>query len=157
MALTLKGHEWFWAGIAVFGDYKPWSVHVGDGGDRSTYPEHSGRILDLKDGKTSAVTHFVEMIEPELPNNIAIAIVPSHDPDKVGGGLKSLAAKLAEHGSRIDVSRCLVRTKKINKLAHGGDRSKDVHLESIAVVAPDLIPFPPAAETWARTVVLSMS
>jgi predicted amidophosphoribosyltransferase len=139
MALTLKGHKRFWAGIAVFGDYKPWSVHKEEGGDGSTYPAHSGRILDLKDGKANAVTHFVEMIEPELPDNIAIATVPSHDPDKVGGGLESLAAKLAERGSRIDASRCLVRTKKINKLAHGGDRSKDVHFESIAVVTPDLI------------------
>jgi predicted amidophosphoribosyltransferase len=109
------------------------------GGDRSNYPAHSGRILDLKDGKESAISNFAEMIEPKLPNNIAIAVVPSHDPEKVSIGLENLAAQLAERGNRVDASECLVRTNKIEKLAHGGDRSKSVHLESIDVVRPDLI------------------
>jgi predicted amidophosphoribosyltransferase len=139
MVLTLKGHKRFWAGIAIFGDYKPWSAHKEDGGDGSNYPEHSGRILDLKDGKASAVNHFAAMIEPTLPNNIVIAVVPSHDPQKLGGGLKDLAVKLAERGNRIDGSRCLVRTKKIDKLAHGGDRSKEVHVQSIGLISPALI------------------
>jgi predicted amidophosphoribosyltransferase len=109
------------------------------GGDSSSYPPHSARILDLKDGRVDAVRHFAEMIEPELPDNIAIATVPSHDPAKVGGGLKMLTAKLAKRGNRIDASQCLVRTKKIDKLAHGGDRSKEVHLGSITVANSALI------------------
>ena len=46
---------------------------------------------------------------------------------------------LQKNGGRIDGSGCLVRTKKIEKLAHGGDRSQDIHLESIVVKNVNLI------------------
>src|SRR5207248_321232 len=65
--------------------------------------------------------------------------VPGHDPAKIGKGLKTLSAELAKNGDRIDGSDCLVRFKKIDKLAHGGDRSKDVHLNSVRVENSDLI------------------
>jgi predicted amidophosphoribosyltransferase len=125
--------------MAVFGDYMPWGVHKSMGGDRSTYPKHSGLILDLKEARPSAVEHFRAMIEPELPENIAIAVVPSHDPAKPGMGLKLLAAALCTSGGRIDATECLVRTKKTDKRAHGGDRSEDVHLGSIVAVRAELI------------------
>jgi len=119
--------------IAAFGDYKPWSWHKMEVGDFSNYPQYSGRILDIKQAKPAAVAFFVERIAPELGDNVAIAIVPSHDPAKPGLGLGMLAAELAKNGSRIDASACLVRTKKIDKLALGGDRSVEVHLQSISV------------------------
>jgi len=50
-----------------------------------------------------------------------------------------LATELAKRGTRVDGSDCLVRTTKIDKLAHGGDRSIEVHLQSIAVALPELI------------------
>ena len=134
MAPVLKGHERFWGTIAVFGDYLPWNVHVANGGDRGNYPPHSGRILDLKEEKQSAVRHFADMLRPEFPDNISIVTVPSHNPAKPGKGLQMLAAALASKGKRIeDASCCLVRSMKIDKLAHGGDRSKEVHLKSITV------------------------
>jgi predicted amidophosphoribosyltransferase len=139
MPSLLRNHAKFWGSIATFGDYKPWTGHTADGGDSSNYPEHSGRILSLKKGKTTAVRHFAQMIEPELPEDIVIVTVPSHDPAAIGGGLKALAGELAKGGNRVDGSECLVRTKKIDKLAHGGDRSKDVHLKSVAVANADLI------------------
>jgi hypothetical protein len=125
--------------IAAFGDYKPWSWHKMEGGDSSNYPEHSGRILDLKEAKPAAVAYFLERIGPELAAKIAIAVVPSHDPAKLAGGLGMLAAELARAGNRTDASPCLVRTTKIDKLAHGGDRSVDVHLRSIVVMHPELV------------------
>jgi predicted amidophosphoribosyltransferase len=133
MAPVLKGHERYWGKVAIYGDYKPWSIHKESGGDGSNYPAHSGRILDLKEGKVAAVSHFAEIIEPELADGVVIVTIPSHDPAKPGSGLQKLAGKLAKSGSRVDGSACLVRTKKIDKLAHGGDRSKDVHLKSVAV------------------------
>jgi predicted amidophosphoribosyltransferase len=50
-----------------------------------------------------------------------------------------LAGELATVCKCTDASGCLVRIKKIAKLAHGGDRSKNVHLESIEVRNPGLI------------------
>jgi adenine/guanine phosphoribosyltransferase-like PRPP-binding protein len=136
----LKGHDRFWGGkVAVYGDYRPWGVHKENGGTREDYPEHSKRILDLKDGKDAAVTHFKGMIEPELGDGVVVVTVPSHDPAKTGGGMKKLAAALAESGNRVDGSGCLARTKKIKKLAHGGDRGKEIHLESVTVAEPELI------------------
>ncbi len=139
MGWVLKAHDRFWNDIAVYGDYLPWNVHKAMGGDRTNWPEHNGLILDLKGNSAHAVAHFKEMIEPELSQNVVIVTVPSHDPAKVGGGLAMLSAALAAGGSRIDGSACLVRTRKIAKLAHGGDRSKDVHLNSIAVAHAELI------------------
>lgn len=139
MSRVFKTHDRYWSFIAVFGDYLPWGVHRSNGGDRSNYPEHSGRILDLKDGKDSGVNYFKERIEPVLREAIAIAVVPSHDPKSQSAGLKKLAAELTKSGNRVDASRCLVRTHKIDKLAHGGNREKQVHLESIVVMRPEVI------------------
>ncbi|HLH88069.1 MAG TPA: phosphoribosyltransferase [Xanthobacteraceae bacterium] len=136
----LKKHDRFWREkVAVYGDYLPWNVHRANGGSRENYPPHSGLILDLKKAGANAVKHFKEMIAPELSDGIVIVTVPSHDPAKPGKGLQSLAAALAESGSRVDGSACLVRSEKIEKLAHGGDRSKEVHLKSVTVAKPELI------------------
>lgn len=139
MARILKGHQQYWSDVAIYGHYVPWGVHKANGGDRSSYDAHSGRILDLKEKRAGAIKHFSEMIAPELPKGIAIATVPSHDPAKAVGGLALLAGELAASCGCVDGSACLVRTKKIEKLAHGGDRSKEVHLQSITVANSGLI------------------
>lgn len=110
------------------------------GGDRSNYPEHSGKILDLKDGRDGAAAHFANLMAPSLGDNFAVVVVPGHDPSKVGSGLKALALEITKAGqNRVDASGGLVRTKKIDKLAHGGDRSEQVHLDSVAVSEPRTI------------------
>lgn len=125
--------------ILAYGSYKPYSWHKMEGGDSTNYPSYSGRILDLKEGKAQAIRNFAELIEPDLGQGFSIAVVPSHDPAKPSAGLIQLAATLAANGNRVDASGCLVRTEKIEKLAHGGDRSIDVHLRTIAVANPRLI------------------
>lgn len=139
MSRTLSKHERYWGDIAVYGDYLPWNVHKGNGGDRSNFPEHSGRILDLKNAADHAVEYFREKIEPGLLNGIVIVDVPSHDPAKPSLGLKKLVAVLSTRGNRVDGSACLIRRTKIDKLARGGDRSKDVHLKSVFVAQPEAI------------------
>jgi predicted amidophosphoribosyltransferase len=93
--------------------------------------------LDLKSGYPAAIPYFQAIIEPEIRNGIAIAVVPSHDPAKGGGGLAALSAALA--GNRIDAASSLARNQKIAKLAHGGDRSLDIHMKTISVANPGLI------------------
>jgi hypothetical protein len=138
--LIIINHQRFWNGIAIFGDYLPWGVHRAMGGDRSNYPEHSGKILDLKDGREGAAAHFAKLMAPSLEGNFAVVIVPGHDPSKVSAGLKALAGEITKAGqNRVDASGGLVRTKKIDKLAHGGDRSEQVHLDSVAVSEPRAI------------------
>jgi predicted amidophosphoribosyltransferase len=109
------------------------------GGDSSNYDRHSGRILDFKQGQVGAINEFDAMVEPLLGSGFAIAVVPSHDPDKQEGPLDILARKLASRKDRVDASKCLQRHTKVAKLATGGPRGKEVHLKSIRVHGADLV------------------
>ena len=42
----------------------------------------SGRILDLKEGKQSAVKYFYNLINEEICKDVTICVVPSSDADK---------------------------------------------------------------------------
>ena len=88
--------------------------------------------------KTEALRGLYRQIDPLLAPNIAIAVVPSHDPDASVSGIQQLAQALARQ-SRIDATACLVRVKKIPKLATGGNRSVTRHLSSIRVEQAELI------------------
>jgi hypothetical protein len=96
----LKNHTNYWSDwLAYFGHYKPWGVHRQNGGTWDDFPPHSKNILEFKKAKTEPIPIFVAMIEPELPNNIAVAVVPGHDPAKPGKGLPTIAAALAAKGA----------------------------------------------------------
>lgn len=68
--------------------------------------------------KTRALRWLFQQIDPLLSQNIAIAVVPSHDPAAGISGIHQLAQALARQ-SRIDATACLVRFRKIPKLATG--------------------------------------
>lgn len=125
--------------VINLGPYRPWSHHAKMGGDSSNYPTHSGRILDIKDNKPSAVAYFFEYMRKRLRAGGALAIVPSHDPDKKPGGLHALVEQLSAACGKDNAAQALVRHTKIAKLAGGGDRDPQVHLESIYVPNPALV------------------
>lgn len=125
--------------VVSLGDYKPWGVHKAEGGDGSNYPAHSGYVLDVKDNKEAGIRYFSEMLDAMLHSGILIVTVPSHDPAKTGGGLASIIARLSASGKRTNGSGVLIRTTKIQKLAHGGARAVDVHLASVAVANVPLV------------------
>ena len=126
-------------GIYAYGTYRPWSWHKSFGGDWSSYPAHSGKLLDLKKNDARAVQYFFNIVVPTINSGIAIAVVPSHDPTSVVSGTRTLANRLAAIDSRHDATGALVRTQKIAKLATGGDRSLSVHLGSVVVPNPQLV------------------
>jgi predicted amidophosphoribosyltransferase len=88
--------------------------------------------------KTLAIREVLRRIDPLVSKNIAIAVVPSHDKAGSVSGIHQLAKALAGNG-RIDATECLVRHKKIRKLALGGSRSVETHLNSIRVEGADAI------------------
>jgi hypothetical protein len=47
----------------------------------------SGRILDLKEGKQSAVKYFYNLINEEICKDVTICVVPSSDADKKESGI----------------------------------------------------------------------
>jgi hypothetical protein len=125
--------------IVTFGNYRPWSWHKSMGGGWSDYPQFSGRMLDLNKGKDGGQQFFAALIEPTLGSGFSIAVVPSHNPEKVMPGIRLFAKALAGVGKRGDATGCLVRHTKIDKLAAGGDRSLTVHLRSIRVDDANLV------------------
>ncbi len=91
---------------------------------------YSGKILDLKEGKLSAVRYFYNLLNEEIRENVTICVVPSSDSEKKVTGMSQLGEMLAQNG-RINKVYLLNRKCSISKLAYGGNRGIDVHLNSI--------------------------
>jgi predicted amidophosphoribosyltransferase len=119
--------------VSYLGDYRPYRHHKEQGGTSSDYPEHSKRILDVKEGEARGINHFFNYMVGRVKSPEAIAVVPSHDPAKGPGGLHTLAARLADQLGLVDASGTLIRHTKIKKMTDGGDRSVEVHLGSVHI------------------------
>jgi len=119
--------------IATLGSFIPWGLHKDQGGDGASYPEHSARILDVKSGQEAGLKYFADFMAPKIRTPGVVAIVPSSDPAKTGPGIIKLAKRLAALTPLSDATSALVRHTKIPKLASGGSRDIQVHLDSIAV------------------------
>lgn len=115
--------------ILSIGEYKPYRIH----GERNPlFDDFSKKILDVKDSKEFALEYFFTILDRNISKGVSLCVVPSHDPQNTESGMGWIAQKLAQNG-RVDATSCLVRKSKILKLAHGGNRSKEVHLNSIDV------------------------
>lgn len=136
-----KNPEWNYLDTRVYlGTYHPYRVWGADG-DKVKNPlfdAYSGLMLDVKENDAAAIEQIRRRLDAILAENIAVACVPSHDPAKLESGIRNLSRRIAAT-NRIDATGCLVRTKKIAKLADGGDRSVEVHLGSIQVANPQVI------------------
>ena len=93
----------------------------------------SGKILDLKEGKESAVEYFFNLIDCEICQDVTICVVPSSNADNTMTGMTLLRERLARNG-RIDKVHFIVRERSIEKLATGGDRSKRIHMDSLGTL-----------------------
>ena len=93
----------------------------------------SGRILDLKEGKQSAVKYFYNLINEEICKDVTICVVPSSDADKKESGIGMLGEMLAADGRKNKVYY-LQRTKSIDKLVYGGCRDRQVHMKTISTL-----------------------
>jgi Phosphoribosyl transferase domain len=125
--------------ISAFGEYKPWGQHKANGGTGGDYPQYSGRLLDLKEKKDRGIVYFYNIVEPAIRKDLVLVTVPSHDPQKAINGIRELAQRICIDDPRIDATEVLVRQKPVQKLALGGDRSKENHTKSIVVASPHLI------------------
>lgn len=124
--------------IVSLGEYHKYRLH-----DNSVNPNitpFSKRILSLKiDLSEYEINKFASEIDSLLESNVAICYVPSCDSTKDDSGVRRLARKVALKSSRIDATECIVRHTTIEKLAKGGNRSKQVHLSSLRVNNENLI------------------
>lgn len=93
----------------------------------------SGKILDLKEGKQSAINYFYNILNEEICDGVTICVVPSSNAEKIKSGIGRLGERLAEN-QRINAVYYLYRTKSIDKLALGGCRDKEVHMKTISTL-----------------------
>lgn len=93
----------------------------------------SGKILDLKEGKASAIRYFYNLIDAEICKGITVCAVPSSDSSKVVTGIGMLAEMLAQNG-RVDKAYFLRRNRDIDKLAWGDRRDQQIHMQSISTM-----------------------
>lgn len=94
---------------------------------------YSGKILDLKEGKMSAVQYFYQLLDPEIRRDVTICVVPSSNSEVKESGIGKLGEMLAGNGRKNKVY-FLRRNKSIDKLATGGNRSMETHMKSISTV-----------------------
>lgn len=126
--------------IVSLGEYRPWTFHKENGGNGGNWPEHSARTLDLKKKKAAGLNYFFNYMVKRVKKPTAIAVVPSHSPATgPTSGVHILAKRIAKELGLVDASKCLVRHTEIEKLAGGGNRSIETHLDSVAVENADLI------------------
>ena len=118
-------------GIMIFTYYHKYWADVGKRIKNPCFDSISGRILDLKEGKMSAVHYFYNVLDKIVPKDVSICVVPSSKAATKETGLIMLGKVLAANG-RKDRVCFLERTRTIPKLATGGRRSKEIHLHSIA-------------------------
>lgn len=93
----------------------------------------SGKILDLKEGKIAAINYFYNLIDAEICDGVTICVVPSSSAEKTVTGIGALGEKLAKN-NRINKVYFLRRTQSIDKLAYGGIRDKELHMQTIDAV-----------------------
>ena len=109
--------------------YYPYRIH---GEKNPQFDETSATLLALKRSEKYAIDSIFNLLERDLHNNVVVAIVPSSTANTTTHGLYKVANKLAKKG-KVDGSSCLVRHTSIDKLATGGNRNIDVHLNSVKV------------------------
>jgi phosphoribosylpyrophosphate synthetase len=99
------------------------------------------RLIDaLNKGRKWARTRLVERLSPMLEQDIAIAVVPSHDPWTTDTPVRRLAQELAAAGEgRGDATGCLLRHTKITRIVFGGPSNPSLHRRTIQVEHPELI------------------
>ena len=118
--------------VAYLVEYHPWKK-----GHNPTFNNSSKLILAFKNRNASVVTQFANFINAEfnpLWANCCCVAVPSSNPQKLITPVHDLIKALVSLRPGLqNGSDALIRTHAIKKLANGGKRSKEVHLNSIRI------------------------
>ncbi len=119
--------------IVVYSNYHKYWLDKEGKIKNPLFDVYSGKILDLKEGKPSAIHYFYKLLDAEICKDITVCAVPSSDSARLSSGIGMLAEMLARN-ERVDKVYFLRRSTDINKLASGGRRDRQVHMHSIVTV-----------------------
>lgn len=132
--MVFKNETWNNTGdIVVYSNYHKYWLDRERKIKNPLFDVFSGKILDLKQCKPDAIEYFFHLIDAEICKGVTICVVPSSNAEKTESGIGLLGEKLAQSG-RTDKVYFLNRTKSIDKLALGGRRNKEIHMQSISTL-----------------------
>ena len=95
-------------------------------------------IHALNQGRQWPVKRLFDRLDPMLEADVAVAVVPSHDPF-AAPPIRDLARRLAATRDRVDATSCLVRHTKIKRIVYGGPSYRGLHRQTISVENAHLI------------------
>jgi len=102
--------------------------------------EHTRLVEGLNRGRKWARERFLRWLDPLLEDDIAVAIVPSHDPFTVDTPLRALAQVIVEaQAGRTDATGVLVRHTAIRRIVFGGDSTMELHRETVRVESARIV------------------
>jgi uncharacterized membrane protein YkvA (DUF1232 family) len=99
-------------------------------------------INALNAGRKWALLRLFERLDPMIEAEVAIAVVPPHDPFGDPPAIRRLAQMLARCDGpvpRVDATGCLVRHTPIRRITFGGPSYRSLHRQTIAVAEPSLV------------------
>lgn len=132
--MVFKNENWNGTGeIVVYSNYHKYWLDRERKIKNPLFDVFSGKILDLKEGKSAAIRYFYNLLNEEICKGVTICVVPSSDSSQKITGIGRLGEMLAQSG-RVNKVYFLTRKKSIDKLATGGNRNKEVHMQSIETV-----------------------
>lgn len=89
-------------------------------------------ILKVKDKDQSAIIYFFKQFKGFPMKGMALCYVPSSDMDNIDTGIRRIAQGLS-HSQAVDATDCLFRYQSKEKSSQGGERSIDIHLNTMMV------------------------
>lgn len=144
-----KSHLSVESGVVTYyylGEYFPYRKN---GQKNPKFNPHSGFILSTKDKTerdfSKSIFYFTNQIidlalelpiqpKSEFGPQVSIVIIPGSTPGKVSPGLIAIMKNLCKKDARFVLTDgVLTRTRGIEKLAKGGNRSTHIHKNSIQV------------------------
>ena len=98
-------------------------------------------IAALNQDRQWALRRLASQLDNMLADDIAVAVVPAHDPFLTDPPTRLLARRIAaaEGKNRLDASGCLVRHTKIRRIVWGGPSYRTLHRQSIRVENAELV------------------
>ena len=110
------------------------------------YEEHKGvseSLIAFKQGYQIPIDRFTIEVEEALHNlnggdtstleGKYIALVPSHTKGQWSSSMKKMTAKICANFKMVNYSDSIERTQDHPKLAYGGDRSIESHIQTLGV------------------------
>lgn len=125
--------------VLYYGIYKRYWLDKANGVRNPDIDSFTYKIMDVKADKVPALKYFFNLLHRDVAQGVTICYVPSSDPANTNTGIRRIAENLCKHNGRIDANSCLERHTKIQSAKMGGERSMEVHYNSLRVVNTNLV------------------